>query len=167
MKLTPRSTAWRRRLIAALESAGGPQTPRPVIRIAPKPILRIGTEFARSTASPSAAFGFITPWLLVLLSMCVVYRTTYQPVKYLPPRVFAARPSCGLHSIRQWWLFQCNKSTMTSKSFPLGRITKGLAFCGPAMRCWPKNLSRCALQQRPRGADCLTKPDFIFCNHRN
>ena len=37
MKFTPSSTARRRTAIASSRSAGGPQIPGPVIRIAPKP----------------------------------------------------------------------------------------------------------------------------------
>src|SRR5215469_7197035 len=37
MKLTPLATTWRRRAMAAAGSGGSPQTPAPVMRIAPKP----------------------------------------------------------------------------------------------------------------------------------
>src|SRR6202035_4642746 len=40
MKLTPRSTARRRTAMHVSRSAGGPQMPSPVIRMAPKPMRR-------------------------------------------------------------------------------------------------------------------------------
>src|SRR5260221_892473 len=38
MKSTPRATTWRKSAMAALASGGSPHAPRPVMRIAPKPI---------------------------------------------------------------------------------------------------------------------------------
>src|SRR5258708_12073787 len=37
MKSTPRATTWRSSAMAALRSGGSPHTPRPAMRIAPKP----------------------------------------------------------------------------------------------------------------------------------
>src|ERR1700682_2638048 len=56
MKLTPSSTARRRTAIAPARSCGGPQTPSPVIRIAPKP-RRLTVSLPASETVPLAAAG--------------------------------------------------------------------------------------------------------------
>ena len=63
MRSTPSSTARRSTAIAASWSAGGPQIPGPVIRIAPKPSRC--TVLPASSKVPDACTGFAT----VLLSM--------------------------------------------------------------------------------------------------
>src|ERR1700745_3632137 len=55
MKFTPSSTARRKTAIASARSRGSPQTPLPVMRIAPKPSLYTGSSPARKTVPLLAA----------------------------------------------------------------------------------------------------------------
>src|ERR1035437_9861068 len=73
MKLTPRSTARRRTLSASSGSAGSPQMPDPVMRIAPKP-RRLTVVSPPSSITPlCAAITSVCPdmrFLPWLLSLC-------------------------------------------------------------------------------------------------
>src|SRR5687768_3126520 len=81
MKLTPSSTARRRTVFASSRSAGGPQIPSPVIRIAPNPRRRTSSSRPRVRVPAADA--------------SVVVKAMRCPYPGVGPSIGGARPCSG------------------------------------------------------------------------